>query len=371
MENLVLDSLEIKNFRPFRDLQIEKLGRVNLIVGKNSVGKSSLLEAVYLYANEGSIRAINQILDTRNEASLISRYPQKGSLEKTDAAYKYMFFGRANLNTLPNPIQIGSLHNPKNQLFLTVGWYEDRVDEEGVVIRLQPLNTGSYTNVENAILGLAIDFNSQPQRRVRLGENKRKRFFENQFSILANTFIPTGGLDEDTLGQLWNTIIFTEYEKNVNEAMQVVLPGVERVAALSDNGPDTSHFIIVKLQNNDERVPLGSLGDGMHRVFGIALALVNCKDGILLVDEIENGLHYTTQLGLWRIIFKLAQKLNVQVFATTHSWDCIEAFQKAATEDEQSEGLLIRLENKDGNIVPTLFDEEDLAIVTKEQIEVR
>lgn len=109
----------------------------------------------------------------------------------------------------------------------------------------------------------------------------------------------------------------------------------------------------------------------MQRMFGIALALVNSRNGILLVDEIENGLHYSAQPDVWRLIFRLASRLNVQVFATTHSWDCIEAFQKAAQEDTQNAGLLIRLENKKGKIIATLFDEQELGIATREQIEVR
>ncbi len=67
----------------------------------------------------------------------------------------------------------------------------------------------------------------------------------------------------------------------------------------------------------------------------------------------------------------MARRLNVQVFATTHSWDCIEAFQKAAQVDIQNEGMHIRLESKKGKIVATLFDEKELGIATREQIEVR
>ena len=109
----------------------------------------------------------------------------------------------------------------------------------------------------------------------------------------------------------------------------------------------------------------------MQRLFGIALALVNARNGILLIDEIENGIHYSVQPDMWHLIFRVAHQLNIQVFATTHSWDCIEAFQKAAQEDTQNEGLLIRLESKKSKIVVTLFDERQLGIATREQIEVR
>jgi AAA15 family ATPase/GTPase len=113
------------------------------------------------------------------------------------------------------------------------------------------------------------------------------------------------------------------------------------------------------------------MGEGINRLFGIALALVNAKGGILLVDEIESGLHFSVQVDLWRLIFKVANRLNVQVFATTHSQDAVEAFQKASPEDQHEEAMLIRLENKKGEIVVTQFNERRLATATREDIEVR
>ena len=113
-------------------------------------------------------------------------------------------------------------------------------------------------------------------------------------------------------------------------------------------------------------VPLCSFGDGVNRLFGIALALVTAKDGLLLIDEVENGLHHSVQYEVWKMIFALAQKLNVQVLATSHSWDTIEAFQKAASETPE-DGVLVRLLRKREDIIATVFGEEDLRIVTREK----
>lgn len=112
----------------------------------------------------------------------------------------------------------------------------------------------------------------------------------------------------------------------------------------------------------------------MVHLFQLGLALANAAhvgwSSFLLVDEIENGLHYSVHEDLWRFVFRLARELKVQVFATTHSWDCIEAFQRAAQEDP-SEGCLIRLGWKRDEVVATVYDENDLAVVTRDQIEVR
>ncbi|QAT88561.1 ATPase-like protein [Corallococcus coralloides] len=112
------------------------------------------------------------------------------------------------------------------------------------------------------------------------------------------------------------------------------------------------------------------MGDGMSRIFELALGLVSSQDGLFLIDEVENGVHYSAQEQLWRFIFEAASQLNVQVFATTHSWDCISAFQKAASSHAE-DGMLISLAQTDGDIKATVFNEGDLEIITRESIEVR
>ena len=113
------------------------------------------------------------------------------------------------------------------------------------------------------------------------------------------------------------------------------------------------------------------MGDGINHLLSIILALVNVENGILLIDEFETGLHYTAQRKLWEIIFTLSQKLNIQVFATTHSLDTIRTFQQVLNETNPKEGQLIRLQNKNGEIVHIDFDAEELAIANDNDIDVR
>ena len=81
---------------------------------------------------------------------------------------------------------------------------------------------------------------------------------------------------------------------------------------------------------------------------------MDCKNGILLLDEAESGLHYSTQQELWRLIFELADKYNVQVFATTHSNDCIKSFAEIS-DQYNNDSLMLRLEKRDNNVVPVYY----------------
>lgn len=130
-------------------------------------------------------------------------------------------------------------------------------------------------------------------------------------------------------------------------------------------------IVIVKLADRNEPVPLKSMGEGLVRIFGIVLGLVNSQNGLFMVDEIESGLHFSVQVELWRLLFEVAKRLNVQIFATTHSWDCVEAFQYASSQAEDDEGVLVRLQRNGDGIVSTLFNEKHLEIATREQIEIR
>lgn len=107
------------------------------------------------------------------------------------------------------------------------------------------------------------------------------------------------------------------------------------------------------------------------RMFVFALALANADNGFLLVDEIESGIHYSVQPDMWQLIFRIAQQLNIQVFATTHSWDCIEGFQNAVAKEGFDDGLVVRLEKHGDEVTSTLFDARRLSIATNELIEIR
>ena len=104
------------------------------------------------------------------------------------------------------------------------------------------------------------------------------------------------------------------------------------------------------------RMPVSELGDGLVHVLNIIVALLSCPNGVLLLDEVESGLHYTTQMKLWQLIFKLADQYNVQIFATTHSNDCLNAFAKNA---QNNQAIMFRLNKVENGIIAMPFSEMD------------
>jgi predicted ATPase len=183
----------------------------------------------------------------------------------------------------------------------------------------------------------------------------------------------------------WDHISLTDGASRVIEALRSVVP-VEGAAYVEDPRGRLHRIAKVRVADVPEPIPLAVLGDGAVRMFEIAVAMEYAgthseapADGtappnvfpVLLIDEAEIGIHYSLHAELWRFIFRAAGQRGVQVFATTHSWDCIQGFQEAAASETQSEGVLIRLESGNGKHRANTFSGNELAIVARDQIEVR
>jgi hypothetical protein len=379
-----LHSLEVTNFRNFQHLKIDQVDRVNLVVGKNNVGKTSLLEALWLYSNNGSPSVIQQILRRRDELFRRTGY-RTGTYVLRDqedvsviaSALKHLFFGHPNINGKSPLIQISDALGKSDKLVITLRWYASPLDADKGQRNL-PLFDEISTPAEDPILCLVI-INGQAEIVIPLS-----RFLSRSSEMIepAQTpcvFIPANGLSTSLLGQFWDSIVLSDSESEVLDALKIIEPTVERISFIGNSQDDRIRVPIARLTSFEEPLPLRSLGDGMNRLLGIGLAVANAKDGMLLIDEIDTGLHYSVLPDMWRLIFRVSQRLNVQVFATTHSLDCIQAFQQATDDTAYKSSLLISLrqklerggKEKRGEIVALVFDKDNLKTITQDNIEVR
>ena len=182
--------------------------------------------------------------------------------------------------------------------------------------------------------------------------------------------ITTNHLGYDELAILWDDITLTSKEDKIVEALQILEPKVNRLSFTSRQTSNSG--VLLRLDNQDEPIPLGSMGDGMRRILAIIASLVNVGDGTFLVDEIDTGLYYATLKNMWKLIFQTASKQDAQVFATTHSWDCVKAFQEALVEFKNPDfGRLIRIEKINEQIKEVPYSINELSIAVKQDIEVR
>lgn len=328
----MLNSLVIKNFRMLEDFTIEKLGRVNLIVGKNNSGKSTILEALRIYAGNAKFDLLDNISESHDE---LMYHNDRGDW------YEGLFTGREYGN---KSIFIGESIPEERNISLSV-FYEDKMTPK-IKRNNVSVNNPNYVEPEDIFC----------------------------------SFIPTKFIEIEALEREWNEINLTDNEDIVTQALQIIIPEFKRLAF---DGNKEKRWVKVKLANLSKPIPLKSLGDGMLRILQIAIKLISAQGGFLLIDEFENGLHYSVQENVWRLLFEMAEKLDIQVFATTHSWDCIESFTKIALENDKTEGISFRMgksainrkigerEIKKGQIIATVYDKEALYDLTQMDMELR
>lgn len=379
--SLHLPSLSIKGFRGIKDLSISRLGRVTLLAGRNGIGKTTVLDAVRVYAARGRYDILSELLEGREEVSL-STSEDDDKIEIPD--FSALFYGRTGseyrISIGPQSVTIGAdqlkieaapIGNKQPPLFA-----EFTVD---YLAGADQIFKSTYRGTEQVLPWLLTTQNlivpAKSLIRVQRLVNKSELPHQTK-----HEFLGPGLLSGEEISRFWDTVALTADEDRAVETLKLILGDkVDRIAVIGD---DTSGYrkmrhrghgrrAVVKLQDATRPVPLKSLGDGAIRLFGVALALSNSSGGFLLIDEAENGIHHSVQRDLWRMILKTAAENNVQVLATTHSYDCVRGFAQAITECEESDGALVRIERKDDEMWAVEYSEDNLRIAAEQHIEVR
>ncbi len=365
---LPLNSIEVRNFRGLNDLSIGTLGRVNLFVGKNNVGKTSLLEAVQIWATRGSVRTLWDILDSRAEVS------RRDSLDGTTVE---LLFNRSGVEDGLRHMSVGPVGRPDARVTLGLGWTTWQEGDDGSLTRVvvkDPESASQTRAVEESLVVTVFGYPPRlvPLERLRMIPRMSERGDRPDKSApIPATFVPANGFSEGAIGPLWDGVALTDAEADVLAGLNIIAPDLERLTLVGGATSFRARTMMARTRGQNAPVPLKSLGAGVNRMLGITLSLVNARGGVALMDEIENGIHYSVQGDLWRLVLRMARRLDLQVFATSHSWDCVRAFQAATAEDDEADGVLVRIEAKAGKIRAVPFDEKELTIATLHDIEVR
>ena len=372
-EDLYLPSLTIKGFRGIKDLTIHRLGRVTLLAGMNGIGKTTILDAVRVFAYRGSYAILASILQERDETRVF--IDEDGDAE-VGPNWNALFHGR----------------DLSSDSFIAIGQADS---EYKVAIRAKKPSSVQLTmlSYQGASLGdeeflLEISFSvykreypTSPSyyRRRRIDPRSRRIMdivdtHEMPASLVCESLGPGLPSGHD-LARFWDKVALTDAESRAVESLRLIFgKKIGRVAFVGEDSRSrlrAGRRAMVKMKGELRPVPLISLGDGAIRMFGVALALASSKDGFLLLDEAENGIHHTIQRDFWKMIMLTARDNNVQVIATTHSWDCVKGFALAAAELDDEVGLLHRIENDGGKARAVSYSEEGLKVAAEQTIEVR
>ncbi len=307
--------IEITNFKCFDSLKVENLKRVNLLGGDNNIGKSAFLEALEIVAkteNPSSlVKAIRNVINRRQSYNF--------------SEFDIITYEQNYLQFRTNTISITLKVTDNAQIYLS--------DEE--VIELDEKNTKLIDIINYKRTSFAI-------RNAKLNKNI--------------DFIPSTSLNERKLFVIYGNIVDMGMMGVIDDFLREFDPRIESLLI-----SPKEHYSVFKVKLRDMKIPvlLSSLGSGLNRYIAIVCAIWKNQNGQLLIDEIENGIHYAKYEKLWEIIFKTSKKANCQIFIATHSKECIEAFSRVAEEYDNENIKYINFSRTVDNpdkIVATVLD---------------
>ena len=351
----LLQAVRMRKFRGFDDLKIENMARINLVTGRNNSGKTSLLEALFLLAGAANPHLTLNVNVVRG---LTQGNPESINPESIhETFWKPMFFAFDTSQY----VEIEGSHSSYGRLTLHVTL--ERQD----VLQL-PLNTLSATNASGEpklLLSYKTDSGLCVEGRIQVGAQS-VQIDQPNVNILFPTIILSShasNLQEDArrLGRLRQR----KQSDLILDVLKIIEP---KLSSIEDNSSSGKSMIWGDI-GLPELMPLAVMGDGMIRIARLVLAISAVPGGLVLVDEVETGLHHSALSEVWKAVDAAAARFNTQVVATTHSLECVQAAGNALAEGGKF--MLHRLEKTRSGNRRVTYDREDVMAAIRHEFEVR
>lgn len=368
----MIRSLHISGFKVFGDFTLPELGRLNLFVGENNTGKSCLLEAIGLYAGRTPNRDVLQTAAGRSAGNL-EAWESEGTNEEFSSVRHPVFdlFHRSGTSNAA-PIIIGKIGD-SSPLRLEFRWHHRTTDDDGF-IRYVPASPGDLAGealemvvtVHKGEKQVALITRRMLPLRSKISD--AEKLFNEDASAVAH--LPANGFSDDKAATMWDAVVQGPGQQVVLDWLRMLEPKIKDLVYIGERRQQRSRTALLKLEN-EGRIPLRSMGDGLTRIFHMALAIASAPRGILLIDEFENGLHWRVQEKLWLTLSDVAQRFKVQIFSTTHSRDCIESFTAAGKKLASGDAKIYRLERTGENVFASDLPLINVDAAMREHEEVR
>lgn len=354
----MMRSFTIKNFRCFDSIAVAQFERVNLIAGKNNSGKTALLEAIFLHlgaSNPGLALNLNAF-----------RGIQQVSVD-AEAMWGWLFSGK----DINKTIELACDDSVQGSRVLRIRLVEPTRSPgapSGNGFKIPSEVLGSITTA-NVLRELVFEYeDSSGQKGVSrafpyspVPEVARLKPFAPGVYLSTTARFPR----EDA--ERFSKLKETGQDEEIITTLRLLDDRLEELAVLASNGTTMIHGDI----GIGRLVPIPNMGEGVARLLSIILAIASAPGGTVLIDEVENGLHYSVMKDVWKAIAHAARQANVQVFATTHSWECIQAAHNGFKESAPYELRYFRLDRLGNQIEVKSLNEHALTRIQATDLEIR
>ena len=362
----MISSVKIQNFKVLKELSIEHLHQVTLISGKNNCGKSTLLEAIFFsnfyyhpnaFLTLNNLRGASSSLMTDVWKSFINVYSTENSfsIQTFDNKIKKVDVRLESADTVFN-----SVNNQVNDID---PFGQKTQDKSGITHQL-------FVSATDGEINDSLRFNVLFDGRIETtSRDQTKSPLRN--CILTHYVSSKTGYNQMTLAEMYGRLALDTEEKNkqIISALKIFDPNIVDLKTIVQQGMARLYAVL----SDGHKISVDYMGDGIFKLLYICISILANPNSIILIDEIENGFHYSMHKKIWEVIFKTAKESNVQVIATTHSYECINGASDAANNDIDIDFGYVRLENTDpaGIITAKCIDKEQLRSILNSSLEIR
>ena len=372
----MLGTLRLDRFRRFDAYELTDLTRVNLLVGKNNCGKTSILEAIHLLVSGSDPLVLAGMSNRHSEVSDADAASERG----WEPDISRFFSGHCVTPGMGFRLSSGDGDETYGKVSVMV---ERAIPEASFQ---SPVFDDYSHQTPSLVLRIAFQvegsrFDSLPV--IPITEDgallipRAVRFHRPWSEILPARppvqFVGPDPLDLHAMRTMWDKVLVEGRESEVIESLQILDAGIESIHFLTSagsGGRSGTAGVLLGFRGVGRRAPLASYGNGMRQLLALSLSLVRTANGFLLVDAIDTGLHWTVIEDMWRLVVEAARRCSVQVFATTHSYDCIRGL--ASLVDSRPEFAPDVSIHKIGSLDRAVsLDAEQILVTVDQDIEVR
>jgi hypothetical protein len=357
----MIKSFTIKNFRSFQDASVGDCRRINVIVGDNGSGKTAMLEALFLAAGVSPEIAVRTRGWRGHDGEMGGTHEDIHDALWSDLFHKFQA-------TKPAYVKLEGSGDENRSVTVTlnkrgaVKIVPSGRERPGRAPKVIPVSSDTPIQFRWSIRGYG-DFSVEPKfqesklvfpsipvepiRASFLAANRTapSRETVNRFSALSQSF----------------------HEDEFIERFNRVYPTIRHLSIETSAGLP---MIFASVEGLPKKIPLSLASGGMNKLVSIMLAMTNQSGGIVLVDEIENGFFHTHFQKVWEAILDFSLFYDCQVFASTHSLECLKAVAKLAERNPAEFSLIRAVQSGDGTLVRR-FDGERFAHAVMDSVEVR
>ncbi|MCH8148506.1 MAG: ATP-binding protein [Planctomycetes bacterium] len=367
----MMHTFTIKNFKLFEELELSGLERITLLGGPNNIGKSTFLEAVYLNHDINNPLMFTQHLGFRGIvafkvtaeslfAPLFHDFDTGRAIHLEAEAAKGAFglqireSGASGRRTA-EITSSGELHNT------AIGGAASQESLSGTAFEVEYYRNGKKVNTADAGMTREKDGTA----RVFLNLRETSEVPRTPTAAYIGT---RSGSEPATDAERFGDLELEGKSESFLEALRIIYPGIRSIATIATVKVGAMLYADVGL---DRKIPLSLLGDGTNRIAQIALAMGRAHGGVLLVDDIDSGLHHSVLPKIWEWLASATKLFDCQVIATTHSYECIRAAKEGLPPQLWNEFAYFRLDRENDTITSTRYSADNLGDAIDRDWEVR